>query len=112
LPGAITAASAAVGVFHRELVPGQMCSYRGVLKSPQGPVLLTADVVALWVARGDNYAGTLEDLNVSGVYAQTGIIRPRAARVHLIGAATCDPEVVETRTVENRVVCSVSFQRS
>jgi len=30
-----TAASAPVPVFRTQLVPGQMCSYRGVLKSPE-----------------------------------------------------------------------------
>ena len=53
LARAITAASGPVALFHRELVPGQMCSCRGVLKSPGGLELVTADVVALWVASGD-----------------------------------------------------------
>jgi len=64
---AITAASAPVAVFRHELVPGQMCSCRVVLKSPGGLELLPADVVALWVASGDKYGGTLEDVNVGGV---------------------------------------------
>jgi len=97
---AITAASAPVAVFRRELVPGQMCSCRGVLKSPGELELLTADIVALWVASSDEYGGTLEDVNAGRVYALPWIIRCGAARVRLTGAAPCDPEVVETRTVE------------
>jgi len=89
-----------------------MCSCRGVLKSPGGLELLAADVVALWVACGDEYGGTLEDLNVGGVYALPWIIRRGAARVRLTGAAPYDPEVVETRTVETRLLaCRLSAVR-
>jgi len=49
----ITAASAPVAIFRREIVPGQMCSCCGVLGSPGGLELLTTDVVTLWVASGD-----------------------------------------------------------
>jgi len=73
---------------------------------------LTADVVALWVASSDEYGGTLEDVNVGGVYALPWIIRRGAAGVHLTGAAPCDPEVVETRTVETRLfACRLSAVR-
>jgi len=64
----ITAASAPVAIFRSELVPGQMCSCCGVLGSPGELELLTTDVVTLWVASGDEYGGTLEDVNVGGVY--------------------------------------------
>ena len=112
LARAITAASAPVAVFRRELVPGQMCSCCGVLKSRGGLELLAADVVALWVASGDEYGGTLEDVNVGGVYALPWIIRRGAARVRLTGAAPCDPEEVETRTVEARwFACRLSAVR-
>jgi len=105
----ITAASAPVAIFRRELVPGQMCSYRGVLGSPGGLELLTPDVVTPWVASGDEYGGALEDVNVGGVYVPPWIIRRGAAGVRLTGAAPCDPEVVETRTVETRVfACHLS----
>jgi len=97
---AITSASAPMAIFRRDLVPGKMCSYRGVLGSVGGVELLTADVVALWVASGDEYGGILEDVNVGGVYALPWIIRRGAAGVRLTGAAPCDLEVVETRTVE------------
>jgi len=108
----ITAASAPVAIFRRELVPGQMCSCCGVLGSPGGLELLTPDVVTLWVASGDEYGGTLEDVNVGGVYALPWIIRRGAAGVRLTGAAPCDPEVVETRTVETRVfACRLSAVR-
>jgi len=109
LARAIKPASAPVAVFRRELVPGQMCSCRGVLKSPGGLELLAADVVAVWVASGDEYGGTLEDVNVGGLYALPWILHQGAARVRLTGAAPCDPEVVETRTVETRLfACRLS----
>jgi len=71
----ITSASAPMAIFHRDLLHGQMCSCLGVLGSAGGLELLTADVVARWVASGDEYGGTLEDVNVGGVYAQPWIIR-------------------------------------
>jgi hypothetical protein len=108
----ITSASAPMAIFRRDLVPGKMCSCRGVLGSAGGLELLTADVVALWVASGDEYGGTLEDVNVGGVYALPWIIRRGAAGVRLTGAAPCDPEVVETRTVETRLfACRLSAVR-
>ena len=66
-------------------------------------------VVALWVASGDEYGSTLEDVKVGGVYALPWIIRRGAVRVRRTGAAPCDPEVVETRTVETRLfACGLS----
>jgi len=100
LARAITAASAPVAVFHCELVPGQMCTCRGILKLPGGLELLTADVVALWVASSHEYRVTLEDVNVCGVYALPWIIRRGATRARLTGTAPCDLEVMKTRTVE------------
>jgi len=108
----ITSASAPMAIFLRDLVPGKMCSCRGVLGSAGRLELLTADVVALWVASGDEYGGTLEDVNVGGVYALPWIIRRGAPGVRLTGAAHCDPEVVETRTVETRLfACRLSAVR-
>jgi len=105
----ITFASAPMAIFRRDLVPGKMCSCRGVLGSAGGLELLTADVVALWVASGDEYGGTLEDVNVGGVYALPWIIHHRAAGVRLTGAVPCDLEVVETRTVETQLfACHLS----
>jgi hypothetical protein len=69
LARSITAASAPVAIFRRELVCGHMFSCRCVLGSPGGLELLTPDVVALWLASGDEYGGTLEDVNIGGVYA-------------------------------------------
>jgi len=102
----ITAASAPVAIFRRELVPGQMSSCCGVLGSRGGLELLTPDVVTLWVASGDEYGSTLEDVNVGGVYALPWIIRRGAAGVRLTGATPCDPEVVETHGVETPVFAS------
>jgi len=68
--------------------------------------------VTLWVASGDEYGGTLEDVIVCGVYLLPWIIGRRAAGVRLTGADPSDPEVVETRTVETRVfACRLSVVR-
>jgi len=108
----ITSASAPMAIFRRDLVRGKMCSCCGVLGSAGGLELLTADVVTLWVASGDEYGGTLEDVNVGGVYALPWIIHRGAAGVPLTGAAPCDQEVVETRTVETRLfACRLSALR-
>jgi len=102
-----TAATTPLAVFRRDWVPGQMSTECGVLDSPAGLELLTPDVVALGVASGDQYRATLDDGSTSGVYPLSGVIRPRAAGVRLMSAASCDLEVVETRTVDTRLfVCS------
>jgi len=68
--------------------------------------------VTLWVASGDEYGGTLEDVNVGGVYTLPWVIRRGAAGVRLTGAAPCDPEGGETRTVETWVfACRLSAVR-
>jgi len=108
----ITSASPPRAIFRRDLVPGKMCSCHGVLESAGRLELLTADIVALWVASGDEYGGTLEDVNVGGVYALHWIIRRGAAGVRLTCAAPCDLEVVETLTVETRrFACRLSAVR-
>jgi len=105
----ITAASAPVAIFRRELVPGQMCSCCVVLGWLGELQLLTPDVVTLWVASRDEYGGTLEDVNVGGVYALPWIIHHGAAGVRLTGPAPCNPDVVETRTVKTRLfACRLS----
>jgi len=58
------------------------------------------------LASGDKYGGTLEDVNVGGVYALPWNIRRGAAGVRLTGAAPSNPEVVETHRVETRVFAS------
>ena len=64
------------------------------------------------MASGDEYGGTLEDVNIGGVYALPWIIRCGAARVRLTRAARCDPQVVETRTVETQLfACRLSAVR-
>ena len=109
LAGIITAAAAPISIFCRDLVPGKVCSCHSVLRSAGALKLQRTDVVAVWVASGDEYGGTLEDVNIGRVYALPWIIRGGAARVGLTGTAPCDTEVVETRTVENRVfTCRLS----
>ena len=101
-----TAASTPLAVFRRDKVFSKMCSWCGVLDSPAGLELLSPDVVALWVASGDGYHTTLDDRSTGGVYALPGTTRPRAAGVRLTCGTSCDPEVVETCTVDARLfVC-------
>jgi len=108
----IMSGSTPMAIFRRDLVPGKMCSCRAVLGSAGGLELLTTDVVALWVASGDEYGCTLEDVNVDGVYALPWIIRRGAAEVRWTGAAPRDPEMVETLTVETRLfACRLSAVR-
>ena len=45
------------------------------------------DVVGPWVASGDEYGGTLDDVNAGEVYAPPSIIRGRAAWVRPTCAA-------------------------
>jgi len=63
------------------------------------------------VASGDEYRATLDDGSTGGVYALPGVIRPRAAGVRLTSAASCEPEVVETRTVDTRLFVCLSAVR-
>ena len=68
--------------------------------------------MALWVASGHENRGTLEDVNVCGVYGLPWIICLEAAGVRLTGVAPCYPEVVETPTVATRLfACPVSAVR-
>jgi len=70
------APSTPLAVFRHDWVPGQMSSECGILDSPAGLELLTPDVVALWVASGDEYQATLDDGSTGGVYALPGVICP------------------------------------
>jgi len=55
---------------------------------------------------GMNSRATLDDGSPGGVYALPGVIRPQAAGVRIKSAASWDPELVETRTVDTRLfVC-------
>jgi len=62
--------------------------------------------VALLVATGDEYSGTLKDVNFGAVSALPCIIHRGAAGVCLTGNGSWDPEVVETCTVETRPFAS------
>jgi len=105
------AASTPLAVFRRDWVPGQMSSACGILDSQAGLKLLTPDVVALFLASGDEYRATLNDRSTGGVYALPGIIYPRAAGVPLTRAASCQPQVLETRTLDTRLFVSLSAVR-
>ena len=105
------AASAPDAVFRREITSGQMCWCRGVVDSPAGLELLTPEVVGLWVASGDEYRNTPDDKNTGGVYGPPRIIRRWMLGVLLPGAVSCDPVVVEIRTVVRRLFLSLSALR-
>lgn len=92
--------SAPVAVFRRQLGPGQMCSCRGELKSLGGLQLLTAEALALWVASGNEYGVTSQDVKACGVYTVPWIILRGQVRVRLTDARAGNPELVETRTGE------------
>jgi len=100
LSRAIPAPTTPVAVLGRDLVPGQMCWYGGILKSPRELELVTGHEVVLGLASDHEYGGTLQAVNLGGVYTPPWIIRCRAARIRLGGAAACDQEVVETHAVE------------
>ena len=55
------------------------------------------------MASGAEYRATLDDRGTGGAYALPGTTSPRAAGLHLTSATTCDPEMVETRTVDTGV---------
>jgi len=63
------------------------------------------------VASGDKYRATLNEESTGGVYALPGVIHPQAAGVGITSAASCDPEVVETRTVDTRLFVRSSAVR-
>jgi len=88
-----------------------MSSECGVVDSLAGLELLTPELVALSVASRDEYRATLDDQSTRGVYALPGVIRPRAGGVHLTSAASCDPEVVATPTVNTRLFVCLSTDR-
>jgi len=81
-----------------------MWSGCGILGSLRGLQPLTVDVVALWVACGNEYSRTLEDVNVSGLYPLPWIIHRGAVGVRLTGAAPCDLLLVETWIVKTRLL--------
>jgi len=53
----------------------------------------------------------VDDVSTGGVHALQGVIHPRAVGFRLTSAAFCDPEVVETRTVDTRLFVSLSAVR-
>ena len=52
------------------------------------------------MASGAKYRATLDNRGTDGAYTLPGTTRPRAAGVRLTCAASYDPEVAETRTVD------------
>ena len=60
-------------------------------------------VVVLGTPTGDEYRATLDDGNVAGEKALPGVIVTRAAGVLATIAASCEPELVDIRTVLGRL---------
>ena len=63
------------------------------------------------MASGDEYWATLNDGITGGVYALPGVIPSRAPGVPSTIAAPCNPELVETRTVDTRLFVCLSAVR-
>jgi len=60
---------------------------------------------------GDKYRATLDDGNVAGDKGITGVMVTRAAGVPGTIAASCEPELVEIRTVLGQLFPCVSTNR-
>ena len=94
-----TATSTPVAVFCHDGGFSRMCLSCGVLDPSTGLELLSPHVVTLWVSSKDGYRATLDYWSTGRVYALQGTTRPWGAGVCLTRAATCDPDVVEIRIV-------------
>jgi len=89
-------------VFRRELITCRTDTVPLVLGSPCGLELLIPDVVVLGTPSGEEYRATLDDGNVAGDKGLPGVLVTRAASVRGTIAASCEPELVEIRTVLGR----------
>jgi len=98
-------------VFRRELITCRTDTVPLVLGSPGGLELLIPDVVVLGTPSGDKYRATLDDGNVAGDKSLPGVMVTRAAGVRGTLAASCQPELVEIRTVLRRLFLCVSTNR-
>jgi len=100
-----------VTVFRRELLTCRTETVPLVLGSPGGLELLIPDVVVLGTQSGDEYCATLDDGNVAGDKGLPGVMVTRAVGVSGTIAASCEPELVEIRTVLGRLFPYVSTNR-
>jgi len=98
-------------VFRRELITCRTDTVPLVLGSPGGLELLIPDVVVLGTPSGDEYRATLDDGNVAGDKGLPGVMVTWAAGVRGTIAASCEPELVEIRTVLGRLFLCVSTNR-
>jgi len=98
-------------VFRRELITCWTDTVPLVLGSPGGLELLIPDVVVLGTPSGDEYLATLDDGNVAGDKGLPGVMVTQAAGVRGTIAASCEPELVEIRTVLRRLFLCVSTNR-
>jgi len=103
--------STPVTVFPRELITGRTATVPLVLGSPSGLELLISDVVVLGTPSGDKYHATLDDGNVAADKGLPGVMVKRGAGVCGTIAASCQPELVEIRTVLGRLFPCVSTNR-
>jgi len=95
-------------VFRRQLITCRTDTVPLVLGSPGGLELLIPDCVVLGTPSGDEYRATLDDGNVAGHKGLPGGMVTGAAGVRGTIAASCEPELVEIRTVLGRLFPCVS----
>jgi len=76
--------------------------------SPGGLELLIPDVVVLGTPSRDEYRATLDDGNVAGDKGLPGVMVTQAGGVCETIATSCEPELVEIRTVLGRLFPCVS----
>jgi len=98
-------------VFRRKLITCRTDTVHLVLGSPSGLELLIPEVVVLATPSGDEYRATLDDGNVTGDKGLLGVMVTRAAGVRGTIAGSCEPELVEIRTVLGRLFPCVSTNR-
>ena len=90
-------------MFRRELIACRTDTVRLVLGSPCGLELRISDIVVLGTPSVDEYRATLDDGNVAADKGLPGVMVTWAAGVRRTFAASCEPELVEIRTVLGRL---------
>jgi len=95
-------------MFRRELITCRTATVPVVLGSPSGLQLQIPNVVVLGRPSGDEYRTTLDDGNVAGEKALHGVTDTQAAGICWTTAASCEPVLVEIRTVLGQLFPCVS----
>ena len=95
-------------MIRRELITCLTHTVPLVLGSPSGLGLLIADIVVLGTPSGHEYRAMLDDGNVAGDKGLPGVMVTPAAGFRGTIAASCEPELVEIRTVLGQLFPCVS----